>query len=103
MTKEAESFLDQVEEKLIQLLKESPNPRSEIDQAVRRFDRAGLLGSRPDPDSSPTQAAFLLISQNPNLQQDDLWREIRTADLWPAAESPQELVSAILPDSGDSE
>jgi predicted RNA methylase len=68
-----------------------------------RFDQADLLGTRPRPTDSPKQAAFLLISQNPNLQMDDLWKEIRTAGYWQAAETPQELVSAILPDSGDSE
>lgn len=95
LTQEAEDFLTKVERKFRDLLQASPNPEYEVQQAVNRLEERDLLGVRPAPGVSPAQAAFSLIGDNPNLS--SIWRQVQSNGHWQAAETPEELISQLLP------
>lgn len=92
---EMETFLVQVEKKFRDLLKQSSDPKAEIAAAAERMEAEGLLGQAPDPSATPLQAAFQMIGDNESLS--EIWQEVQSANLWPAAETPSELISALLP------
>ena len=94
----AEEFFGQVEKKLIDLLSQAEDAQFEIAQAIRRLDQANLLGAKPNPKGSLCQAAFDLIGNNPHfLHWTDDWRDIGMKGYWEAAETPEELITQLLP------
>ena len=93
---EGEIFLTKVEVKFRTLLEQSPNPQAEIQEAVERMESEGLLTQRPWENASPRQAAFQMIGDNEALM--EWWTNIRESGTWEAASTPQELISALMPD-----
>lgn len=92
------AFLSKVEAKFRDLLQQADDPTQEIADAGDRLMAADLLFTLPDPNASPRQAAFQMIGDNENLT--EIWMEIRDRNLWQAAETPAELITALLPGNG---
>lgn len=88
-------FLSKVEAKFRSLLEQSKNIPQEIEQAADRMQAEGLLWQRPDPRASAFQASFRMIGDNEALS--EWWMQIKEAGYWEAAETPQELISALMP------
>jgi hypothetical protein len=93
--KERDDFLNKVENKFFRLLKQEPDPAAEIADAARRLEAAGLLWDAPSPSTNLRTAAMKLIGENPLMA--EVWKAVQEAGYWKAAETPAELISALLP------
>lgn len=97
LVKEKRDFLDRLERKFLQLLRECPYPQQDAQLAADRLEAAELLASRPGPQDPPSLAALKLVGDNPKLE--NVWVEVREAGHWKYALTPEEFVTALLPRS----
>ena len=88
-------FLLQVERKFRDLLSQCLDPQAEIASAAQRMENADLLYQHPDPSASPRQAAFEMFGDNEALW--EIWMDWQTMGTWQGAETPEELISTLLP------
>lgn len=92
------TMLDALSDRLATLITESDNPKEEMREIERRLMEADLLQYVPPGSVSPTEFANVVVRDNPQLM--DLMPDHGVmVDDPQAIESPDELISLLLPAS----
>ena len=91
--------LDQLSNRLAQLLREEKNPQATMRALSRRLFEDGLSQHSPEPDESPQQFAESVIRENPAM-----WDEVASMSLpnLQAIESAEDLINRLLPSHHDA-
>ena len=99
MKQDATSWkLDQLTDRLANLLRSEPNPQSAMEAISRRLSEEGLSEYSPKRKESPQQFALNVIRENPAMW--DVVSDLSLPNLQ-ALETADELISRLLPSRYD--